>query len=421
MPIKYIPYDKTPTNGQALLNNINRTIRVLKYQENDKVFEKTQRGIPYYEVETVETVGDQGDNLVVRGECINAVAYLKAENIKVDLVYIDPPFASGANYAKKVYIRRNPKLAKKIKQTEQEMEFDELQNFEETMYGDIWSKEDYLNWMYENLMAIKEVMSDTASIYVHLDWHIGHYVKILMDEVFGEQNFVNEIIWCYTGPNNSSENFQRKHDTILFYGKDDNRIFNSDSIKIPYKAKNPLHLNRGFGTPERKNEEAIKLKLEKGKIPTDWWADGFLTNISAWRKELKQCNYATQKPEKLLERIIKASSDAEMVVADFFGGSGVCAKVAHDLGRRFIHCDIGINSIQTARDRLRSAGANFSVKDVKDGVRLFRNPEQTMVKLASMIDGLNTENPEGINKFWFGVIENSKYGTMPVYVPKFKK
>ena len=123
------------------------------------------------------------------------LCYLKDKGITVDLVYIDPPFASGADYAKKVYLRRNPKVAEAIRQAESELDIEELRSFEEKMYGDIWNKESYLNWMYENLMAIKSIMSDTASIYVHLDWHIGHYVKILLDEVFGEDNFQREIIW----------------------------------------------------------------------------------------------------------------------------------------------------------------------------------------------------------------------------------
>jgi adenine-specific DNA-methyltransferase len=168
MPVKYIPYYPNTVEGQAILDNITRTQRVLRYRENDKVYDRIKRGMPYYEVETLETVGKPSENLVIRGECISACAYLKEKGIKVDLVYIDPPFASGADYAKKVYLRRNPKLAEKIAAAEQEMDIDELKAFEEKMYGDIWQKEDYLNWMYENLMAIKSIMSDSGSIYVHL-------------------------------------------------------------------------------------------------------------------------------------------------------------------------------------------------------------------------------------------------------------
>lgn len=195
MPIKYVPFIPEPVEGQAVLGNFNR---ILKYKGADDMSMVLQRGMPLYEMEKQEIVGENKDgNLVIRGECVSACAYLKEQGIQVDLVYIDPPFASGADYAKKVYLRRNPKVAEAIAQAEQELDIEELKAFEEKMYGDVWDKEKYLNWMYENLIAIKSVMSETASIYVHLDWHIGHYVKILLDEVFGESHFLNEIVWHY--------------------------------------------------------------------------------------------------------------------------------------------------------------------------------------------------------------------------------
>ena len=198
MAIKYIPYFPNTLEGQAILDNFVRTKRVLRYRDNDQVIERIERGMPLYEMETKETIGANAkQNKVIRGECLSACAYLKEQGIQVDLVYIDPPFASGADYAKKVYIRRNPLVARAIEQAESEFDIEELRTFEEKMYGDVWDKERYLNWMYENLMAIKSVMSDTASIYVHLDWHIVHYVKILMDEIFGEDNFRNDIVWYY--------------------------------------------------------------------------------------------------------------------------------------------------------------------------------------------------------------------------------
>ena len=150
---------------------------------------------------------------------------LKEQGIQVDLVYIDPPFASGADYAKKVYIRRNPKVAEAIAQAEQELDINELKAFEEKMYGDVWDKEKYLNWMYENLMAIKSVMSETASIYVHLDYHIGHYVKILLDEVFGEAAFQNEIIWKRTTSRAGSGYYNHIHDVIFFYTMSENAFW----------------------------------------------------------------------------------------------------------------------------------------------------------------------------------------------------
>lgn len=427
MPIKYIPYVPNTIEGQAILDNITRTQRILRYRENDKVYQKIQRGMPYYEVETIETVGDRNtENMIMRGECLSACAYLKDRGIKVDLVYIDPPFASGADYAKKVYIRRNPHLAEKIAAAEQEMDIEELKAFEETMYGDIWQKEDYLNWMYENLMAIKSIMSDTASIYVHLDWHIGHYVKILMDEVFGEDNFRNEIIWHYSGWNKKlNYAFEKRNDSIFLYTKTDNSIFNSyfekyDSKeeyikKRKQKALIDKETGKEYLLSDAGNGQRVKRfiedALEEGFVLDNVWNLDKLNNSAK-----ESVEYSTQKPEALLERIIKASSNENMVIADFFGGSGVTAKVAHDLGRKFIHCDIGINSIQTARDRLKEAGASFNILEIQDGVSLFRNPQQTMDKLATLITGL-AKNVAGLNSFWFGAITESQNGNVPVYVP----
>ena len=164
---------------------------------------------------------------------LSACAYLKDQGIALDLVYIDPPFASGADYAKNVFLRRHPVKAQQIAEAETELESDELRAFEEKMYGDIWNKEDYLNWMFENLMAIKSVMSDTASIYVHLDWHIGHYVKILMDEVFGEDNFRNEIVWAnlsVSGFKSQANKFIRGHDVIFYFSKGEDFLFNKHHL-----------------------------------------------------------------------------------------------------------------------------------------------------------------------------------------------
>ena len=408
MAIKYISYDPNVLEGQAILDNFVRTQRILRYRDNDKVFERIQRGMPLYEVESQEVVGkNPNHNLVLRGECLSACAYLKEKDVKVDLVYIDPPFASGADYAKKVYIRRNPKVAEAIKQAETEIDSEELRNFEEKMYGDVWDKERYLNWMYENLMAIKSVMSDTASIYVHLDWHIGHYVKILMDEIFGEDKFINEIVWCYTGPGSPGmQQFSRKHDTIYWYSNSDSHIFNAEKVRIP----SDVH-SGGFNGEMNKDDSGAY--SSKGKIPEDWWE--FAVSSRFKLDGVNRVEYATEKPFKLLERIIKASSNEGMLVADFFGGSGVTATVANRLGRKFIHCDIGINSIETTRDRLRKARAEFEVMEIKDGVSLYRNPVQTMDKLKSLIPGLRNE--DALDKFWAGSIHDTKVGMQPVYLP----
>lgn len=356
MPIKYVPFIPEPVEGQAVLGNFNR---ILRYKGADDVSMTLQRGMPLYEMEKQETVGENSDgNMVIRGECVSACAYLKEQGIQVDLVYIDPPFASGADYAKKVYIRRNPKVAEVIAQAEQELDVDELKAFEEKMYGDVWDKEKYLNWMYENLMAIKSVMSENASIYVHIDWHIGHYVKILLDEVFGEDNFRNEITWVRTASHNDSkQNYSRVKDSIFFYSRSEEYPFNiqytpytedyiaDEWTKAPsgryYKFENMLDpqnkmaaydfhgtVARWRTTPEKfeelwnapqtevpnshgrvrlgKNGKPIKrcrivFMDELPGVPlNDNWSDiAYVAGRSA-----ESANYSTQKPEALTEILI---------------------------------------------------------------------------------------------------------------------
>ena len=439
MPIKYIPYFPEPIEGQAILDNFTRTLR---YKGNYDVKEKLRRGMPYYEVEKQETVGKNADgNMIIRGECISACAYLREKSIKVDLVYIDPPFASGADYAKKVYIRRNPKVAESIAKAEEELDIDELKAFEEKMYGDVWDKEKYLNWMYENLVAIKSVMSDTASIYVHLDWHIGHYVKILLDEIFGEDNFINEIIWKRATSGSAKARAKRygaDHDSIYLYKvadeycftqvylpypkeeirkrfkNSDERGFYKDAELATYSQETIDRLraeNRLIITSGGKYRYKIYLDEIEGVLVDSVWTDISIVNSQAGDR----FDYATQKPEALLERIIKASSNESMIVADFFGGSGVTAAVANKLNRKFITCDIGINSVQTMRDRLKADGAQFDLLEIKDGVSLYRNPVQTMDKIKSLIPGL--KNEDSLDAFWEGAISDSKLGMIPVYVP----
>ena len=467
MPIKYVPFIPEPVEGQAVLGNFNR---ILRYKGADEVSMTLQRGMPLYEMEKQETVGENADgNMVIRGECVSACAYLKDQGIQVDLVYIDPPFASGADYAKKVYIRRNPKVAAAIAQAEEELDIPDLKSFEEKMYGDVWDKEKYLAWMYENLAAIKSILSEKASIYVHLDWHIGHYVKILMDEIFGEDSFRNEIIWQRANAHSDSKqgavHYGRMHDVIFYYALSDDAVFNMqytpyddayinqyyksiepetgrrywlDNLQGPGGASkgNPYYEVMGVSrywrySQARMNEliaEGRIVQTAPGTVPKykryldempgkpvqDMWTDvkslGGLGSIVEERTD-----YATQKPIALLERIIKASSNEGMTVADFFGGSGVTAAVASKLGRRFIHSDIGVNSIQTVRDRLVADGAAFEVLEIKDGVQLYRNPVQTMDKIMSLIPGLRKES--SLDSFWAGATADSKLGTIPVYVP----
>lgn len=406
-------YNITPARGQALLNYQGRLFpsqNTEKQLFETEIVEEIKQKKNKHLRDKQKELNSDFKNLLLHGDCLSACAYLKSKDIKVDLVYIDPPFASGANYAKKVYLRNGNKT---------KFENDDSSIGEEIMYGDIWQKEDYLNWLYERLLAIREIMSDRASIYVHLDWHIGHYAKVLLDEVFGEENFRNEIIFQKDAGERVDEYFPRKHDTIFLYSKNCAEFYfspKSKELRIPYSkiaiSMHFIHKDKD-GRIFRLYPNGKKFYADEGKLVDDVWTD--ISSQTANSPIMPDyTGYSTQKPEALLERIIKASSDEGMIVADFFVGSGTTVKVANDLSRKFIACDVGINAIQTTRDRLIEAGAEFDILKIKDGVQLFRNPAQTTQKIFSLIDGFRSRAELELSEFWDGGIVASKGSFEPV-------
>lgn len=290
-------------------------------------------------------------NRLIYGDNLLALAALLAENEnaqdhlqtslrgKVDLIYIDPPFDSKADYRTKINL---PNASLEARPT----------TIEQFAYSDTWKNgtASYLEMMIPRLILMRELLSNEGSIYVHIDWHVGHYVKIILDEIFGKENFRNEIVWCYTGPSAVKNAFPRKHDIIFFYAKSDSAIFHGDFVK----HKSGVH-NTGqvFGS-NKENIEGIKSLEERGKMVEDWWIDIFTTD----RVRSEMVGYGTQKPTKLLERIIRASSNPNSIVADFFSGSGTTAAVAEKLGRRWIATDLGKPACMVARKRLIDAGAS---------------------------------------------------------------
>lgn len=259
---------------------------------------------------------------------------------KVDLIYIDPPFDSKADYRTKINL---PGVEIEQKPTV----------MEQYAYGDTWGDGtvSYLKMMYPRLLLMRELLSEKGSIYVHIDWHVGAYVKILMDDIFGKTNFRNEIIWCYTAASNVVFDFPKKHDIIMRYSKSDTYIFNKDDIRIPYAEGSIDRATRNVIGRESMKFNEIKLNAN-GKVPEDWWID--IQRASRYPGE--NVGYATQKSEKLLERIIKASSNEGDLVCDFFGGSGTTAAVAERLGRRWITCDIGKPASLIMRKRFIDQG-----------------------------------------------------------------
>jgi adenine-specific DNA-methyltransferase len=390
-------YNITPAKGQALLNYQGRRfpdkVDLFEVEKREEI--RNNSNVSKNKKET--DLNPDFNNLIIQGDCLSACAYLISKNIKVDLVYIDPPFASGANYAKKIFLRNGEKS---------QIKSDRNPIGEEVVYGDIWQKEDYLNWIYERLLAIKEIMSETACIYVHLDYRIGHYVKILLDEIFGEENLLNEIVWGYRIQGISPNTWARKHNSIYFYRKSEDYFFKQEIERIYYKK--PF-----MGT--KQDEDGNYYSDVKVRDVWNWkdvWDNDETKPFISGSKEY--LHYPTQKPLGLLKRILKASSKEGMIVADFFSGSGTTAKVSQDLNRHFIACDIGINATQTSRDRLIEVGANFDILKIKDGLRLFRNPAQTTAKIFSIIDGFKNRIDLDLNEFWDGGIAQKNGSYIPV-------
>ncbi len=271
----------------------------------------------------------QGDNLVVMQELLNQ----GFENT-IDLIYIDPPFFTGNEAFNKV--TKEQRTGKIVAESK--------------TYQDDWRGLDtYLQFIYERLWMMKKLLSPSGSIFVHCDWHAGHYLKLLLDEIFGYQNFRNEIVWCYTGAGQTPRYFPRKHDVIFWYVKNSNKYtFNVDSVRVPYKKSNLAAGKTSYAG--RKSEEYLKALDKRGKIVEDWWID--IATIGYSHSEIT--GFSTQKPERLLERIIRACSNENDLVADFFCGSGTTVVVAEKLKRRWIASDMSSISLHVTLKRLLS-------------------------------------------------------------------
>ena len=296
------------------------------------------------DIPSYENLKNNWHNLLFHGDNKDVLATLLELGFreKVDLIYIDPPFKSGADYVRKVELRGLKNLGR--------IDEDSASVLQQTMYFDIWNNDTYLQFMYERLMLLKELLSETGSIYVHLDWHIGHYVKLLMDEVFGQENFRNEIVWHYDYGARPKNSFGTKHDVIFWYSKSGEWIFNAKDILVPYES--------GM-TKWRYTKGGQKGKpMPKGKIPSDVW------NIKLNAMSLEHVGFSTQKPEELLTKIILASSTSNEIVLDCFCGSGTTLAVAQKFGRQWIGCDINKGAIQTTSKRLQNVILN-EVKNLK--------------------------------------------------------
>jgi len=348
-------------------------------------------------------------NRIIKGDCLDVLGpYIPNENI--DLIYLDPPFFSGVDYDivwgngaelaaytdSKMYWAEQPVDMVKIEEDVEELirlGIVARSNIEKarrdlingrkggTRRGDI---EGYKDYMRPRLKELRRVLKPTGSIYLHCDWHANAHLRILMDEIFGEGNFRNEIVWCYTGPSGSKKGFPRKHETIFRYSKGNEWLFNADAVRKPYKSEFTTRrtlgtLSKGHGNDT--NEDKMRERHELGKIPEDWWDD--ISNVSAWRKEL--LGYPTQKPEALLERIIRASSNEGDIVLDPFAGGGTTLVTAHKLGRKWIGIDVSPTACNMCVKNFERYGVSVSeIETVEFDHETENRVESTLVELKGM-------------------------------------
>ena len=288
-----------------------------------------------------------GLNTFYHGDCLFVLNHDITPGT-VDLIYLDPPFFTG----------QIQKGTKKWQPGAMEVSFEDSKRFWKekgiSIYAPEWLKHiaikrpdfaSYLYYMMERLRACHKVLKKTGSIYLHCDYRASHYLKMVMDEIFDDQNFRNEIIWCFTGPSRQKKDFPDKHGTILRYSKTDDYYFNPEAIRIPYKKSN-IATGRTSVVGRAKDEDLLKLDIQ-GKLPEDWWSD--IATVGYKHSEIT--GYPTQKPEALLERIIKASSNEGDLVLDPFCGCGTAIVVAHKFNRRWIGIDINKTAYEITKGR----------------------------------------------------------------------
>jgi len=290
----------------------------------------------------------------------------------IDLIYADPPFFSNKTY--------------------EVLWGDgyELRAFEDRWKGGI---NNYIAWMEPKIAECFRVLKETGSMYLHCDYHANAYLRVLMDKIFGEKNFQNEIVWAYKLGGRPRKGFPRKHDTIFFYSKHPKKFsFYTDAIRVPYESKG------GYISSGRK---IVKGKIYRvnplGKVPEDWW---FISALNRQSKE--RFGYPTQKPEELLERIVKASSKPLDIVLDPFCGCGTTIAVAHKLGRRWVGIDVSPTACKLMVKRMRKIG--------------FRNP--TIIGLPRTIEELHALEPFEFQNWVFeklhGRVNPRKIGDMGI-------
>ena len=308
--------------------------------------------------------GDQlilGDNLAVMS------ALLPEYDGKIDLIYADPPFFTN---------RRYPVRVGRDEDSRRPQDWQLADG-----YPDHWPNiEAYLDMLYPRLQLMHRLLAPHGTLYLHLDWHADHYARLLLDEIFGPDRLLNEIIWVYHGPSPIRSAFNRKHDTILAYTKSPTYTFNVDDVREPY---NPNTIKTFASSP--KAGFGKKPDLERGKVPEDWW---YFPVVARLHNE--RTGYPTQKPQALMERLILASSNPGDIVADFFCGAGTTSIVAAKLGRNFIASDISWRAIHTTRARHISGSDRIFSLMMEASIAARRTVgKSSMINLSEQIVSVN--------------------------------
>lgn len=391
------------------------------------------RSTQYYPAQLRESYGQERDgwiNKIFWGDNLQVMSHmLKEYRGEIDLIYIDPPFDSKADYKRKIEVRGIGKAES------------DSSSFEEKQYGDIWTNDEYLQFMYERLILMRELLSDTGAIYLHCDYHKVHYLRAIMDEVFGANNHLNSLVWAYSTRSAIKSSWKRTHDDILFYKKNGMPVFNWDDEMVmeplsettikKYKLEDEhgryrLCGRNIIGSPIRSAKDVspeyeithpewvVRDYLRAGKSASDYFFVDIENQAAAVRTD-----YPTQKPEELLMKLIRASTAPGALVFDCFMGSGTTQAVAMKLGRRFIGADINLGAIQTTTKRLLSVAAELEGQEDKytgfevynvNNYDFFRNPVEARELLISALE----IQPFPVSDVWDGELDGRMVKIMPV-------
>lgn len=262
--------------------------------------------------------------------CADAIAAAAAHaDAALDAIYIDPPFGTG-----------------------------DVQHGRGHRYADRADDPDaFVAWISPLLEHCRRTLAPTGSLFVHLDYRAVHYVKVALDRLFGRERFVNEIVWCYSVGGKSRRGFGRKHDTILWYARGEDYAFYPDAIRVPRRGGSHMRLVNGVQEKtDRKTGRIYRYPVAAGKVPEDWWTDVETLNHS----DRERTGWPSQKPERLVERILRAVTEPGDHVADWFGGSGTTAAVAQRLARRFLTVDREASAVEVCAARLVAQGHSLA-------------------------------------------------------------